>query len=176
VAVLVTDRGPTLQSIYEEHFGYVWNSLRRLGVAERHLEDVAHDVFLVVHRQLPNYEPSRPIKPWLFGIAFRVASDHRKKKANREVLEDELHVADAAPSAEDALEQAELRALVIEALDSLDDDRRAVFVMHELDELPAPEIAEALSIPINTVYSRLRIARERFAQAVRRIEARRGRS
>jgi RNA polymerase sigma-70 factor, ECF subfamily len=70
--------------------------------------------------------------------------------------------------------QADLRRVVIEALSALDDDRRAVFVMHELDELPAPEIADALGIPVNTVYSRLRVARERFAQALERLKARGG--
>ena len=83
-----------------------------------------------------------------------------------------MQIEDSAPSAEDHLEKADLRRLLLEALAALDADRRAVFVMHELDELSAPEIAETLAIPLNTVYSRLRIARERFNVAVERIRAR----
>jgi RNA polymerase sigma-70 factor (ECF subfamily) len=160
------------ERVYEDQFSYVWSSLRRLGIPERHLEDVAHDVFIVVHRQLDTYDPDRPIKPWLFGIAFRVASDHKKKKANQEVLEEDVSVADPAPGPEALHDAADRRRLVMRALDALDDDRRAVFVMHEIDELSAPDIAGALGIPVNTVYSRLRIAKERFADAVRRWSAR----
>lgn len=162
-----------LQAIYRAHFGYVWNSLRRLGVVERDREDLAHDVFVVVHRQLPSFDRTRPIKPWLFGITYRVALDHqRKASTHREILEvpDEPVDADWA-SILDRLEQRDLQKLALAALESLDLDRRAVLVLHEIEERPAPEIAELMSVPVNTVYSRLRLARQGFARAVERIRA-----
>lgn len=164
------------ETIYEDQFDYVWNTLRRLGVQERNLEDLAHDVFVIVHRKLADFDATRPLKPWLFGIAFRVASDHLKKKMHAEVLDAEIEAEDPAPLAEIRIEQADARNLVLSALLRLDEERRAVFILHELDEVPAPEIADLLNIPLNTVYSRLRLARERFTKAVRSIHREGGRA
>ncbi len=164
---------PRFEDVYERERDYVWRSLRRLGVPERHLEDVAHDVLVVVHRKLDDYQPARPLRPWLFGIALRVASDFRRSAKNaRETPRDDLEGVDESPHARGAdamLEEAQGRALVYRALDTLDDDRRAVFVLHEIDGEAVPAIAEALSIPVNTAYSRLRVAREEFAASVRRL-------
>jgi RNA polymerase sigma-70 factor (ECF subfamily) len=167
------------RTIFEKECGYVWHALRRLGVRERDLEDLAHDVFVTVHKRLGDYDPTRPIKPWLFGIAFRHASDYRRLARNRLEIVSALGVggespepADDAPGADVHYEQAEARRLVAEALESLDLDKRAVFVMHEIDGHAMPEIAEALKIPLNTAYSRLRLAREQFAVVVRRLRAR----
>lgn len=164
---------PRFEDVYARERDYVWRTLRRLGVPERHLEDVAHDVLVVVHAKLGQYDPSRPLRPWLFGIAMRVASDFRRSAKNaRETPRDDLDPLDdgpRAPGPHAALEAAEARALVLRALDSLDDDRRAVFVLHELDGEAIPQVAEALSIPVNTAYSRLRVAREEFAATVRRL-------
>lgn len=162
-----------LERIYADQFDYVWRTLRRLGVRERDLEDKAHDVFIVVHRKLGDYDPGRPLRPWLFGIAFRVVSDYRRRAGfAREVPVDEHHGPDEL--AADAFEHvvaAERRALVAEALEAIPDDQRAVFAAVEFEGLAVPEIARALSIPDNTCYSRLRLARRRFAAAVRRIAA-----
>ena len=160
------------RTIFEGECTYVWNALRRLGVYERDLEDVMHDVFVTVYRRLADYDPTRPIRPWLFGIAFRVASDYRRlARHRREVVGDAFDHPDPGPSAHDHYATMEARKLVMEALEVLDWDRRAVFVMHELDGHAMPEIAAALSVPLNTAYSRLRLAREQFAGAVKRIRA-----
>ena len=165
------------RAIYEAESSYVWKTLRRIGVAERDLEDLLHDVFVVVFRRLHEYDAARPIRPWLFGIAFRVASDYRRSsRQTREVLEPAREIVDATPGADERLAQARDREIVVSALGSLDPDRRAVFVMHDLDGHSAPDIAAALSIPTNTVYSRLRVAREEFSAAVRRLLLRRGQS
>ena len=170
--------GPVeFRAIYEAESSYVWKTLRRIGVPERDLEDLLHDVFVVVFRRLHEYDAARPIKPWLFGIAFRVASDYRRSsRQTREFLEPAREIEDAAPGADERLAQARDRETVVSALGSLAPDRRAVFVMHDLDGHSAPDIAAALSIPTNTVYSRLRVAREEFAAAVRRLLLRRGQS
>ncbi len=163
-------------ALYQAHFDYVWNSVRRLGVPQRDIEDVVHDVFLTVHRSLSSYDPERPIKPWLFGVAFRVVSDFRRKAQNvREVLEDEPQdTEDESASLDDQVTRREARELVVEALQGVELSRRAVFVMHELDGEAIPQVAEALGIPLNTAYSRLRLARQDFAAAVKRIRAQRG--
>lgn len=161
--------------IYDAEFHYVWHTLRRLGVAERDLEDLCHEVFVALYRG--GYDRARPIRPWLFGIAFRIASDDRRRARNRfeiPTAPDAHEATDGAPRADEQVERAEERALVMTALGRLDLDKRAVFVMHEIDGHSMPEIAAALGAPLNTCYSRLRLGREQFANAVRRERMRRG--
>jgi RNA polymerase sigma-70 factor (ECF subfamily) len=161
--------------IFEEHFAYVWNSLRRLGVRERDLEDLVHEVFLKIHVRAADYDPSRPVRPWVFGFALRVAADYRRLARHRvEVLGIATEPADAKPGADERAETNEKRELVQVALDSMDLDRRAVLLLHDIDGVPAPAIAEALGIPLNTAYSRLRLAREDLTAAVRRLRDSRG--
>ena len=163
------------RSLYESEFTYVFHSLRRLGIPDRDLEDVIHEVFLAFYRARENYDPRRPIRPWLFGIAFRVASDYRRRAQNKfEIPDGRAEPAGAAPGADESLAAKQQRELVTAALDTLDLDKRAVFVLHDIDERAMPEIAETLSVPLNTLYSRLRLARAEFAQAVRRLKLRRG--
>ena len=164
---------PDFRAVYEAHFDYVFHSLRRLGVHGADLEDLAHDVFVAFYRGLDVFEAGRPLKPWLFGIAFRVASDHRRRARHRfevqaSASEARRELADAQPLADEQVANRQDRALVMDALATLDLDRRAVFVMHDLDGHAIPEIARVLSVPLNTCYSRLRLAREQFATAVRR--------
>ena len=159
------------ESLYREHAGYVLFSLRRLGVHERDLEDLAHELFIVVARKLDEHDPSRPLRPWLFGIAFRVALDYRRSaRFRREQLDnDDAEPVDVSPGADQLMEVAEKQRLVHRALDTLRMEQRAVFVLHDLDGTKVPEIATALGIPLNTAYSRLRLAREQFASAVREL-------
>lgn len=167
--------GLDFRTIFETEFDYVWRSLRRLGVRERDVDDVTHDTFIVVYRTLEQYDPSRPLRPWLFGIASRHAANYRRRAHHRgDVMEHPAEVVDPARGADEALASRQTLDLVQAALDALDDDRRAVFVLHELDGTSVPDIAAALSIPLNTAYSRLRLAREHFSAAVRRLRAARG--
>ena len=166
---------PDLTALYRAEFPYVWHSLRRLGIPSRDLEDLAHDVFVVVQQRLGDFDASRPVKPWLFGIAFRVASRFLRRAGHRrEVLDDPPDAPGAERPADQALEDEEARRLVLRALGMLDVDKRAVLVMHDLDGHPMPEIASALSIPLNTAYSRLRLAREDFTRAVLEVRSKRG--
>lgn len=167
---------PRFRAIFEAELSYVLHTLYRLGVRRADLEDLAHEVFVAVHGLLPGYDPARPLRPWLFGIAFRIASDYRRRaRFTREVPRDQAgDVASDAPGADDRIAAEQARRLVIEALQELDLDRRAVIVMHDIDGCPMPEIAHALSIPLNTAYSRLRLGREQLKAAVKRIRLRRG--
>jgi len=160
----------SFDDLYRAEFSYVWRSLRRLGARPADVEDLAHDVFVVVHRKLADYDTARPIRPWLFGISFRVASDYRRRARFRaEVATGRVEAESTQPHPDDRIAAEQDRALVLEALETLDFDRRAVFVMHDIDGISAPDIAGALDVPVNTVYSRLRVARQRFTAAARRL-------
>lgn len=158
------------RQVYEECFGYVWSILRRLGVFERELEDAVHDVFVVFHRRMADFDDTRPARPWLAGIATRVASDFRRRAVHRrEQVTDEVEGPPRAPRQEAELEANDARRLVRRALEGLDQDRRAVFVLCDLEGYKVPEIAELLEVPLNTAYSRLRLARRDFEAAVRAL-------
>jgi RNA polymerase sigma-70 factor (ECF subfamily) len=165
---------PAFRVIFDAEFTYVWNTLRRLSVREADLLDQTQEVFLVVHTLLEDYDASRPIRPWLFAIAYRVASRYRSLARNRREIVDALPTepADTAPRADEKLEAEEARELLLEAIGSIPLPRRAVFILSEIEERPMTEIADSLQIPVNTAYSRLRLAREDFAAAVARVRAR----
>lgn len=166
------DEAPLLaefNALYKEQFPYVWRSLRRLGVDERDREDAANKVLFAVYQRLAERDTARAVKPWIFAFAARVASDYRRlARHRREILGQEL--IDTAASNPKDTDDGEARQLVLLALDRLEIDKRAVLILHDLDEQTIPEIAMALSIPVNTAYSRLRVAREEFTIAVRRLE------
>lgn len=169
-----TPAAPDLREVFTMHAPYVLNSLRRLGVPPPDLEDLTHEVFAQVHRHLADYDPARPIKPWLFGFALRIASHHHRTVSRRR--EDSLpdNHADLGALADARLVAEQERQLVLAALDCVELDRRAVLVLYEIDEVPMNEIARSLGIPTNTGYSRLRVAREEFVAAVKRLRLRRG--
>lgn len=158
--------------LYESHFEYVYHSLRRLGAPQADLEDVAQEVFLVAYRKLNTFDATRPIRPWLFGIAFRVLSDKRKTRqvSNDHEPLDENQL-DAQPFPSQEFEAHEAKQVVTTALNEMDFDRRAVFVLHDVEGETAPDISRTLDVPLNTVYSRLRLARRDFAETVRRLLA-----
>lgn len=163
-----TDR---FRSVFEAHAGYVAASLGRLGIAPSDRDDLVVEVFVRVHREITRYDESRPIRPWLFAFAARVASEHRRlARHRREVLGSGPDIASTTDAPDRRLETEAARRIVECALDALDDDKRAVFVLHDLDETPVPEIARVLSIPEGTAYSRLRAARAEFTSAVRRLQ------
>jgi RNA polymerase sigma-70 factor (ECF subfamily) len=151
---------PTFTKLFEDHFGFVCRSLQRLGVREADMEDIAQELFLAVHRALPTSDRSRALRPWLFGFAVRYASNYRRLSWHRGRELDEVPV---SPKIHDKLAA---KRTVLGALAQLDFDKRVVLVMHDLEEFTAPEIAGELGIPLNTVYSRVRLAREAFRSFV----------
>lgn len=143
---------------YSRELDYLIASLRRLGVPSNDREDLLHEVFLVMLRRWNHYDRARPLRPWLFGIAFRVASACRRR-GSRELLSQSHDAEDLGARPDDMLAATQGRRLLLEALATLPLKRRAVVIMHELDETPMRDIAEQLSIPLFTAYSRLRKAR-----------------
>jgi RNA polymerase sigma-70 factor (ECF subfamily) len=147
---------------------YVHRTLRRLGSSPSETDDLAQELFLVLRKCWNAYDPERPLRPYLFGIAFRIAAAHHRKR-NREVTFEIVEVNDPGPGPDDALQTKQARALVLAALEQIPLPRRAVLLMHDLDEVPVEEVASALGIPRFTVYSRLRKARRELEAAVQRL-------
>ena len=163
-----------LDEIYREHFAFVWRSAKRLGVRDAALDDVVQEVFVIVHRRLEDFEGRSAIRTWLFGITLRVARDHRRSVARKSpdgaVDPDTLHA--TAPGPGETMERVEAMRLLYAILDELDDERREVFVMAELEQMTMPDIATTLGINVNTAYARLRAARQAFEAALARHKAR----
>ncbi len=165
---------PSFEQVYDTSFDFVAVTLRRLGVPAQTLDDALQEVFLVVHRRLSEFEGRSSLKTWLTRIAINVASDHRrlvKRKGGHEELPETL----ADQSTRDphqSAEHAEAIERLYRTLEKLDPDHRTVFVLVELEQLTAPEIAEVLGVKLNTVYSRLRVARERFQAALDELDGR----
>lgn len=161
-----------VHALYDAHFRSVWRVLRRLGVADSTLDDAVQDVFLVVHRRISEFEVEKSPKALLAGIATRVASDYRRSERRRgpnEPLSESL--VDTAPTPIDSASSAQRLRAAQTALNTLDEAKREVFILSDLEGLTAPEVAEALQTNVNTVYSRLRAARLEFNQAIARMEA-----
>ena len=158
----------TCLGAFQGEIDYLWRTLRRLGVSPSEIEDLAQEVFLALRRSWLEYDRARPFRPYLFGIAFRIASAHQRKRG-REVALGIVEVLDSAPGPDDALETKRARALVLVALERIPLPRRAVLVMHDLDDVAMTEAARVLSIPLFTAYSRLRKARKELESAIRRF-------
>jgi RNA polymerase sigma-70 factor (ECF subfamily) len=161
---------PELADVYRDHFAFVYRSLLRLGIPRSVVEDVAQDVFLVVRRRLGDYDRTRSMSAWLFGIARRVASEWRRSTGRAQRRLDLLPPPPEAETAARSAELGEAAELVRSFLGELDEDHRLVFVLSELEGLSGTEIAEALSTNRNTVYTRLRKARARFEHAIARAQ------
>jgi RNA polymerase sigma-70 factor (ECF subfamily) len=166
---------PRFREVYDEHFRFVWRSLRRLGVSESDVDDAVQEVFVVVHRQLEAFEGRSKMTTWLYAICFRVASDRRRsayvrrRSAGDEDLD--LHTDSRADVAAD-VERRQAAVLLETILDEMSLEQRAVFTLFELDGLGGEAIAELCEVPLGTVYSRLRLAREVFQRGVARQRAR----
>lgn len=157
---------------YRQYFKYVWALLGRLGVPEASLDDVTQEVFLVLHRRRAEFRGGSSVRTWLHGIALHTARRHREKLARRrrkdEALESDAPVPPPTPEAEVGQRRALQR--LDQLLGQLGDEQREVFVLAEIAELPAPEIAELLGTKLNTVYSRLRLARSNLRRMLDALE------
>jgi RNA polymerase sigma-70 factor (ECF subfamily) len=143
--------------------------LRRLGVSASDVEDVCQEVFITVHRRLPTFEGRSSLLTWIYGICVKVAADHRKRlRTRRERMAEFAAEPIASSQLADPIAIREARAKLDRILDGLEDSKRAVFVLYEIEELPMGEVATALGVPIQTAYSRLHAARAEVAAAIGR--------
>jgi RNA polymerase sigma-70 factor (ECF subfamily) len=168
---------PNLQAIYKEYFDFVWSSARHLGATGDAIDDVVQDVFIVIHHKLATLQRPEALRSWIYGIVRRTVSDYRRSRRTRDAAGARLgaEYKSSRPSQPSPLDMAERNAeleLLESVLAELDETKREVFVMVEVLEMTVPEVVQALEIPLNTAYSRLRLARQSFEDALARHEAR----
>ncbi|MEY4576522.1 MAG: hypothetical protein RL701_1225 [Pseudomonadota bacterium] len=157
-----------LTALYKEHVDFVWRSVRTLGLDRDMADDAVQDVFLVAHRRLGDFEARSKPRTWLFAIAIRVVSDHRRSRRRRHNLTERAQNMDVEPTQTPcdpfhSVAGAEQRKLLLDAIDALPQEQRVVFTLTEVEDMSAPDIATALDVNVNTVYSRLRAARRAVA-------------
>jgi RNA polymerase sigma-70 factor, ECF subfamily len=170
---------PRFAELFETYFPFVWRTALRLGTAQASVDDVVQETFVVVYRRQDQFQGRSSVKTWLYGIVFNVVRSHRRELAVRNPTHlqaergaDPDALADGADGPHEQMARREAARLVEEFLQGLHQDQRDVFVLSELEQLSAPEIAAVVGAPLNTVYSRLRLARGAFARAAARHRAR----
>ncbi len=159
--------GLDVRDVYDAELDFVWRSLHRLGVDARDLPDLAQEVFVVVHRRAAEYDAARPLRPWLFGICAGLARNHRRRafrRGERLTAEPPERVAEGDPESD--ADRARRRERGQRLLAALDPEKRAVFVMFEVEGMSGAAIAEALGLALGTVHSRLHAARRQLAAAL----------
>jgi RNA polymerase sigma-70 factor (ECF subfamily) len=167
------------EDVYREHFAFAWRTVRRMSVRAGSVDDVVQDAFVVVHRRLGDYDPRMSLRGWLYGILVRVVADHRRRARRKDsrctsIDDDERgteRFASTAPPPSEGVEHGEALALLERILEDLSPEHREVLVLSRLEEMNVPEIAQAIGANVNTVYSRLRAASERFDALYTRLRA-----
>jgi RNA polymerase sigma-70 factor (ECF subfamily) len=164
-----TSSGAEFRALFSEHYAFVCRSLIHFGLSAASADDVAQEVFLVVHRRLDEFDRTRSFRSWVYGIARRAATAFRRnqERAERRAAHAEPPAGIGGPDQE--FEARQRAAWVEKCLRAMPEEQREVFALAEIEALSVPEVAELLSVPLNTVYSRLRLARERFNRAHQRL-------
>ena len=169
----------TFDAIYERYFDFVWSSSMRLGVSSAAIDDVVQEIFMVIHSKCETLRQPGSVRSWIYGIVRRTVSDHRRSLNRRAHWTGALALQTMldqrpSPTPLDLKEQTEKLEFLFSLLDELAWPKREIFMLAELEEMSVPEIAEALEIPLNTAYSRLRAARRAFEEALSRRRPRDG--
>ncbi len=168
---------PKFSDVYANHLNFVWSMARYLGVETNALDDVVQDVFVIVYGRLCTLQRPEALRSWIYGITRRVVSTHHRTQKSARVttgtqpIEPELNLAEWQ-NPEQLTEHSEQAKLLWSLVSTLDAAKREVFVLAELEEMSAPEIAAVTNAPLNTVYSRLRVARQELEVALKRHMAR----
>jgi RNA polymerase sigma-70 factor, ECF subfamily len=168
-------------SLYDQHFRFVWRLARRMGVDPSAIDDVVQEVFVVIHAKLDSLHSPDAVRSWIYGIVRRAVSEHRRAVRRSETVltfpTEHAAVPHRPPTPLELTELSSDRELLANLLGGLSDAKREVFILAELEEMSMPDIAVALEIPLNTAYSRLRHARQEFDTALARqsaVEKKRG--
>jgi RNA polymerase sigma-70 factor (ECF subfamily) len=179
IAARETSSSPsvTFSAFYDENLEFVWRNFGHMLGFDSIVDDVVQEVFMVALRRLPEFEGRSSARTWLYGILRRVVSDHRRAIQRRKVRDsvdlDEIATRDSGPHR--TAEKAERLQILYEMLDKLDENKREVFILAEIERMSAPQIAEAIGINATTVHARLRDARRELDVMVQRFRARGGR-
>lgn len=174
--VVGADRQEVVRRIYAEHQAFVWRTVQHLGIAVELADDATQEVFIVVHRRLDDYDPARPFRSWLWGIAKLVVMGVKRGQTRAARKLELVAAPEPTMAPDDLLEHERAVAFVQEFIERLGAKHRDVFVLCEQEGMSGPEAADALGIRLNTVYSRLRKARKHFEDAVQRRHLRETRS
>jgi RNA polymerase sigma-70 factor, ECF subfamily len=169
---------PDFDAVYEAHLDFVWRAVRRMGVQLADTDDVVQEVFFIVHRRLAEFEGRAQLKTWVFKILVHVVRHywrtHQRKPGDR-AAENPAELQSLAADHEDGpaatLERVEALRVLDRLLAELDEDKREVFVLAEIEQMTAVQIAEIVEANVNTVASRLRAARQEFEKALLRFRA-----
>jgi RNA polymerase sigma-70 factor, ECF subfamily len=163
----VVGDGTGFEAIYDEHFTFVWRCLRALGVSEATLDDAAQDVFVIVHRRLPEFRGDSTLRTWLYGIVRNVAANARRSQRRKgELAELPSDAAATSGDPHQAAQDQQAARFVQSFLEGCGEKKRELFVLAVLEQLSVPEAAEALGIPLNTAYTRLRSVKQDFQAAL----------
>ena len=167
---------PPFKVVYQEYFDFVWTSARRLGIQPSGMDDLIQEVFLVIHSKLHTVEKRSSLRSWIYSVVRRTASNHRRaRRAHADASSGPPGDGEALSREPTPLENTERNAgfqLLMSLLDQLEEPKREIFSLVDVEDLSVPEAAELLGIPLNTAYSRLRVARQNFELALARHEAR----
>jgi len=167
---------PPFKVVYQEYFDFVWTSARRLGIQPSGMDDLIQEVFLVIHSKLHTVEKRSSLRSWIYSVVRRTASNHRRaRRAHADASSGPPGDGEALSREPTPLENTERNAgfqLLMSLLDRLEEPKREIFSLVDVEDLSVPEAAELLGIPLNTAYSRLRVARQNFELALARHEAR----
>ena len=171
-ALVMTELPLDFTRLYRDGVDQVWRVVSRLGVSAAEVEDAVQDVFIAAHRRLDTLRADVPPAVWLTGIAVKVAHDYRRRGVRKptEPLEPAIRVADQASGPDELAAQREALDFALRLLERLPVEQREVFVLAEFEQLSAPQIAIATETPLNTVYSRLRLARARFNELIDEVK------
>jgi len=164
----------TFEEVYERYLPFVWRSLAALGVPDARIEDATQDVFVAVHARLSSFEARSKLTTWLYAITRNVAVEHIRKRVRERRDDAELAnmPRDASPTPEDDMHGAQARSLLLDLVQKLDPAQREVFSLVEIEQIPVKDVAQMLDLKENTVWSRLRLARQAFDAHVARLQAR----
>jgi RNA polymerase sigma-70 factor (ECF subfamily) len=166
----------SFREVYDRYFGFVWRSAANRGVPTAALDDVVQEVFIVIHRKLPEFESRSSLRTWIAAIVRRVVADYKKKRGNQPVGDETLEREPSiAPSSPEALEGKAALELLDALLAKMTKEQREVFILHEIEQMSGAEIADLTSTNENTVWTRLRTARRIFQEGVARQRARHAR-
>jgi RNA polymerase sigma-70 factor (ECF subfamily) len=156
------------EQVFQEHAPFVWRAVRRLGVPRADVEDVCQEVFVIVHRRLVTFEGRSSLRTWIYGICVRTVAEHRRRMRRRPQEVSDAPEPSVPPSQIEQIQRRQAVALLDAILDEIDDDKRAVLVLYEIEGMPMNDVAEAVGCPAQTAYARLYAARRQFDAAVRR--------
>ncbi len=168
---------PGFLELYRTYLDFVWSMTRYLGVQQSELDDIVQEIFVVIHRRLHTIKQPESLRSWIYSIVRRAVSGYHRTKRTRLIETGTTRVEPDALQCEwctpqRIAEQSEQMRLLLTLLEKLDAPKREVFVLAELEDMTAPEVAAAVKVPLNTVYSRLRAARQELELALERQYAR----